>query len=1490
MDITRENRHIRSDQSVGHSRSLFALSLAAVAVVIVVSLHAIHTTNAASQPRNEPPVNTAGGTGGSAQEEPIGTPPLEQLLASDGTSGAFYGVFVAMSGDTAIVGAYTARVGVTNNQGAAYVFVLSGGNWVQQQKLAASDGAAGSGFGQSVSISGDTAIIGAPGANAAYVFQRNGGVWVQQQRLTAGVAGDSFGENVAISGDNAVVGAPLDDVGSSVNQGSSYFFRRNGGVWSEVQSVTSGAANLRFGESSTISGDTAVIGHPGDTIGGNANQGSAYVYTFNGAGWALQQKLTAFDGGLRHQFGVSASISGDTMVVGSWGALFASPNPGAAYVFVRNGAAWALQQKLTAPDGVINPDGAGDQFGLSVSLAGDSIVVGAVNDTVGGNIAQGSAYTFSRSGNTWTFRDKLVAPDGSANDIFGQSVGISDSGIIVGVPQDDVGANSNQGSVYVIDRCEYALRDSGEGSQCESEIIVNTTGDEPDADLEDDDCDVDENQSGNQCTLRAAIQTANDLPGPDTITFNIPGGGVRTISPASALPDITSKVTIDGTTQPGYVDKPMIEVSGAGSIGDYGLLFASGSNTSEVRGLTVNRFSSAAIKLDSNGNIVRDCFIGLLADGNSVDLTRRQNTGIEITGSGNRIGSDRTQTRASNIITGSEFDQVLIRTATAVNNVIAGNNIGLFLNDEPQTMTTFNGVTIEDGASNNTVGGPRPEDGNDIGYFFSYGVFLGTDATSNTVRTNLISGNSVGVGIVKASNNTIGGEIGDLSNLTRNAIGVNDVGIFVGDNPNDEERGTAPTEISLETKRQRLKWHPSRTGVARSHGSILTQNNKIQGNIIGLTRSLADFGNEIGIDIRMAQNTEVGTGVSGFHNFIGGNIFEGVLIEKQAAGTKVRGNFIGVDQTGTTIKANRDGIINAANATEITNNVVSGNNEYGIAVTRNLDTDPVPTGNLIDNNRIGIKGDGTIAIPNDESGILIEGTATIISNNVISGNTRYAIDIRRNGNTLRDNRIGTNNAGEAALPNGEGGIFISSSNNTIHGNTISGNTGAGLTISRDATVSTTPPANNIVVGNFIGTNISGTAALPNTLVGIVLVDGSNNNTIGGTEANTRNVISGNGFDGINIQVGVASGAIAPSNNKIQGNYIGTNADGSAAIPNGRDGIALQGALTTLIGGITTAIPAGRNVVSGNTRNGIALSNGAAQNRISGNYVGVGANGITALGNAGTGIRVGNSCSNTTIGGPEENSGNTIGYNGGNGISLTSDAGNNNIIDPNSIFGNGLAGIDIGENGFTPNDPADADVGPNKLQNYPTFTLSIVGGDLIMSYQVDSALQHSNYGTNGIYVEFFEADATGAGRDFLGSDHYPLSDYQSGTPGTRLKNLGNAAALGIVSGDRITATATDAEGNSSEFTPAVVLAGPPVTISGRVTTPTGLGLRNALVSLIGPDGSRRIATTSSFGIYSFGDVPSGVNYTISVSSKRYRFSPRVQVINESLSNLDFVGLE
>jgi hypothetical protein len=374
----------------------------------------------------------------------------QKLLASDGAAGDEFGIYTSLDGDTAIIGAnWDDDNG--NNSGSAYVFTCIGNTWTQQAKLLASDGDAEDWFGCSVALSGDTAIIGAEGVDdngnnsgSAYVFIRTGTTWTQQQKLLAsdGTPHDNFGIYVSLDGDTALIGARADSIHGNYS-GSAYVFTRTGTTWTQQQKLVpqDGQAEDNFGICVSLKGDTALIGAWYDDDNG-ANSGSAYVFTRSGMTWTQQAKLLASDGAAGDEFGNSVFLSGDTAIIASPFDDDNAANSGSAYVFVRTGTTWTQQQKLLPSDGA-----SGDQFSMwNVGLDGDTALIGAwYDDDNGAN--SGSAYVFTRTGTTWTQQQKILASDGAAGDNFaGYSIS-GNTAIITSWYDDDNGANS--GSAYV---------------------------------------------------------------------------------------------------------------------------------------------------------------------------------------------------------------------------------------------------------------------------------------------------------------------------------------------------------------------------------------------------------------------------------------------------------------------------------------------------------------------------------------------------------------------------------------------------------------------------------------------------------------------------------------------------------------------------------------------------------------------------------------------------------------------------------------------------------------------------------------------------------------------------------------------------------------------------------------------------------------------------------------------------------------------------------
>jgi hypothetical protein len=351
---------------------------------------------------------------------------------------------VSVDDDTAIVGTYRDDTPSRIWAGSVFVFTRINNSWSQQERLFAPDPADDYSFGWSVSISNDTVLIGAPVENSpgyTYVFTRTGNSWTQQAKLLAsdGAAWDMFGLSVSLDGDTALIGAPSDDDNGNFS-GSAYVFTRTGSTWTQQAKLlaSDGREADLFGASVSLDGDTALIGAPADGVT-STSSGCVYVFTRSGATWTQQAKIIASDCIRKDQFGISVSLDGDTALIGAqqlesyWGT-------GRAYIYTRSGSIWTQQAKLLASDGEI-----GDSFGYSVSISNDTALIGAHWDDHGG----GSAYVFTRTGSTWTQQQKLQVSD-KLGARFGISVALDgDTALIASFFDGDV---ERFGSAYIFIR------------------------------------------------------------------------------------------------------------------------------------------------------------------------------------------------------------------------------------------------------------------------------------------------------------------------------------------------------------------------------------------------------------------------------------------------------------------------------------------------------------------------------------------------------------------------------------------------------------------------------------------------------------------------------------------------------------------------------------------------------------------------------------------------------------------------------------------------------------------------------------------------------------------------------------------------------------------------------------------------------------------------------------------------------------------------------
>lgn len=312
------------------------------------------------------------------------------VTASDGSEQDMFGACVALDGDTAVIGA-PGDDHAGDASGSTYVFVRSGSSWTQQQKLVALDAETTDWFGSDVAVSGNIALVGAPGddapvdvfdAGAVYIFNRAGSVWTQGQKLAHSTPGlyEEFGRSVAMDTTTAFVGAPFNTLFRE-ESGSVYVYIRSGLTWSLLDNfgASDNFIDDGFGHAVALSGATAVVGN---------ESGAAYVFLRTGDTWNEQQILVSPDGGAG--FGLSVAVRGDVVLIGA-----PLDGAGSAYVFTRSAGVWSFQQKLTAPEATGN-------FGNSVALENNLAVVGASRDDTAGGVWAGAVYLFTNSGGVWS--------------------------------------------------------------------------------------------------------------------------------------------------------------------------------------------------------------------------------------------------------------------------------------------------------------------------------------------------------------------------------------------------------------------------------------------------------------------------------------------------------------------------------------------------------------------------------------------------------------------------------------------------------------------------------------------------------------------------------------------------------------------------------------------------------------------------------------------------------------------------------------------------------------------------------------------------------------------------------------------------------------------------------------------------------------------------------------------------------------------------------
>ena len=769
-----------------------------------------------------------------------------------------------------------------------------------------------------------------------------------------------------------------------------------------------------------------------------------------------------------------------------------------------------------------------------------------------------------------------------------------------------------------------------------------------------------------------------------------------------------------------------------------------------------------------------------------------------------------------NVVSGNQLAGILIGPYYTSNgdpdNLVQGNLIGT---DPTGTLALGNvgpGVLIYGGSADNTIGGTTAGAGNLISGGMSAGVSISGTGTSG----NLIMGNYVGTnaaGTAALGNSGDGVEIS--AGASDNWIGVNpDYGV---------EQSTEGNLVSGNTS----------DGVEITGSG--TTGNTVAGNYIGtdVTGTVA-IANDVGVEIDSGATANL-IGTSGQdgtiddaleRNVISGNSTNGIEINGTGTETNVvAGNYIGLSETGSTALANGQYGIELDSAASSNwigvnlkygpedadqRNVISGNTSAGIYMTGS-------SSNVVAGNYIGTDPTASLAIPNlygvyidESSSSNLVGTSgqdgsldDALERNVISGNTDWGVTVVHSSmdNVIAGNYVGTNAAGTVAVGSQIYGVSIGAGSqgnwvgvNPHYGpetadqrNVISGNTQFGVIITGLVT------SNNTVAGNYIGTDVTGTLAVPNQY-GVYLQNRANHNLIGSngdgvSDALERNIISGNSNVGIYI---LASGT---DYNVVAGNYVGTDVTGTLAVPNGTtpvarggtdltaDGIAIEGGASyNLIGtnGSSVDNAGERNVVSGNDNNGVEIGgNGSDDNVVAGNYLGLTASGSAPLGNNQAGLLLYNGATANTIGGVTATLRNVMGGNANRGIYIDTLAGSSTPTTANVIEGNYI-GTDA--SGLVPmsnnaNDAISIDLSPG----------NIIGGTVAGAGNVLDAGDDTGIYIYGDYARGPYASAAGtliAGNIIgLAADGVTATGFGNGFDGIVIDSAPNTTIGGSVAAAR-----------------------------------------------------------------------------------------------------------
>jgi titin len=600
-------------------------------------------------------------------------------------------------------------------------------------------------------------------------------------------------------------------------------------------------------------------------------------------------------------------------------------------------------------------------------------------------------------------------------------------------------------------------------------------------------------------------------------------------------------------------------------------------------------------------------------------------------------------------------------------------------------IDSFGGAgVVVNGASNDTItddyigvtaaGNAAAGNGGD-------GIHFANGAVKNVVSDDVISANQAhGVDIDGgSSDNTIEGSMIGTDVSGTHALGNSYSGVCIENSSNAYTIGGTTTGAGNVLSGNKLR------GIHIQSGS---KHNLIEGNMIGTdVGGTNPLGNaDSGVLITGANSNTVGGKTVVARNVISANGRYGVHIDDGSLDNVVEGNFIGTDSSGAKPLGNADSgvyVDQSSNVNTIGGSVAGAGNTISANSNRGVFLDTSSEGNVIEGNMIGTDVTGTLALGNRQSGVYIAdgandnvvGGTTVLARNVISANGHYGVNIDKgtSGTLVEGNYIGTDASGSKPLGNGDSGVIIqnASDSNVIGGtatgagNTVSGNTLRGVRID-------TGSEKNVVEGNMIGTDYTGSKALGNGDSGVLITAGSDNNVVGGTTVPARNVVSANTLYGVHIDDG-------STGNDIEGNYIGTDVSGANPLGNADSGVYVTNASNkNVIGGI---IPGAGNLISGNGVNGVHIDSGSQSNPIEGNDIGTAAGGSSDLGNTQNGVLITGNARNNVVGGASPADTNVISYNNANGVKLNG-AGKGNVIEGDTIEHNTSNGVYINNSSYT----------------------------------------------------------------------------------------------------------------------------------------------------------------------------------------------------------------